>query len=89
VITTTNGGIITPLQADEIFRGIAGVAFYQLVQTNADAYKISVMQRGDAPVDTEQILKRCRRVLGDKGRYTIRFPDAIKPERSMKYRFRV
>lgn len=88
IIPLPAGGFVTPLQADTIFKGVRGVAFYQLVQQSFDSYRISVMPRGtDADVDTEEILKRCRKMFGDSARYAIKCVDAIKPERSLKYRF--
>ena len=88
VIPLPSGGFVTPLQADAIFRGVRGVAFYQLVQLSPETYRISVMPRGsDADVDTEEILQRCRKMFGATPRYNIKCVDTIKPERSLKYRF--
>lgn len=88
VIPLPSGSFVTPLQVDAVFRGVKGVAFYQLVQQSMDSYRVSVMPRGTGTdVDTEEILKRCRRMFGSDARYAIKCVDAIKPERSLKYRF--
>jgi phenylacetate-CoA ligase len=80
--------LVTPLQADEAFRGIPGIAWYRLVQVAANRFRISIVPDGDPQrIDRDELLARCRLLLGEGQDVQMRFVEEIKPERSMKFRF--
>jgi len=80
--------LLTPLQVDDIFRGVRGVAWYRLVQQGDRQYRLDIMPDGvEGGLDREGLLQRCRSTLGEKSEIHIDLVDEIKPEASMKYRF--
>jgi len=79
--------VLTPLQADEIFRGVPGVGAYRLVQRGERDYHVSVMPDGGPAPDAGRLLERGGRLLGPDSRLRVERVAEMKPERSMKYRF--
>ena len=81
-------GLVTPLQADGIFRGVPGIAAYSLVQRTKELYKVSILPVDHADgVDRDVVLQRCKSMLGEGSRVDIGSVESIKPRASMKYRF--
>lgn len=83
-----NGGALTPLQVDQVFRGLGGIAAYRLVQRSGNQYDIAVMRDGlPEDFDRRALEGRCRAMFGQGSHFNVTFVDEIKPERSGKYRF--
>ena len=85
---STDGDVLTPLQADRVFHGVPGIDAYRLVQRTKHSYDISVMPNAGAEtIDQQTIVNRSRDLLGAESWFNIRTVPEIKPERSMKFRF--
>lgn len=81
-------GPTTPLEADEIFRGLPGIAAYRLVQEETDRFHVSVMKDADAEAfDSAQLYARCQALLGTESEIEIELREEIPPEASNKFRF--
>jgi len=79
--------LLTPLQADEMFRGIPGIAAYRLVQRAEDVYQIEILRDGLSPApETSLLMQRGQSLFGEASRFRIDFVDAIKPMASKKFR---
>jgi phenylacetate-CoA ligase len=82
------GRALTPLQVDEVFRGLGGIAAYRLVQRSENQYDITIMRDGlPDNFDSRTLEGRCRAMFGQGSHFNITSVDEIKPERSKKYRF--
>ncbi len=80
--------VVTPLQADEVFRGLGGVAAYRLVQTGPSQFEASIMSDSvPGPLDAEALQARCRSVLGEGCQLRVKTVDEIRPQASKKFRF--
>ncbi|MEM8932990.1 MAG: hypothetical protein AAGE94_17525 [Acidobacteriota bacterium] len=79
--------LLTPLQADAIFRRTPDLVAYRLVQTGTTRFRIELMPEPGRTVDTEPIAARAREHLGDDARLRFRTVEEIRPEVSNKYRF--
>jgi phenylacetate-CoA ligase len=87
-LITDRYGLFTPLQIDQIFRGLHGIAAYRFVQQAKDCYRISIMKDASPEKFDKQILiSRCRSMFGDEGHFDIEFVEAIPPQVSKKFRF--
>jgi len=80
--------LLTPLQVDDVFRGVEGVAFYRLVQLSPHRYRIGIMPDEDAgEPDVPELTRRCKAVFGDHAQIQTESVEEIKPQPSMKFRF--
>jgi len=83
-----NGRALTPLQVDEVFRGLGGIAAYRFVQRSENQYDVAIMPDGLGDGFDRQALEgRCRAMFGSGSRFNITSVEGIKPERSGKFRF--
>ena len=79
---------LTPLQVDELFRGLAGVGAYQLVQRSKNLFHVALMCDGRRhEVDTRLLMERCLSVFGPESQLELEFVQKIRPLPSKKYRF--
>ncbi len=84
----TGRRVVTPLETDEIFRGVAGIAFYQLTEQTQGRYTVAFMpDKPDVVPDTKALTNRFRRVLGNGSVVRFRRVNEIPPQPSMKFRF--
>lgn len=86
--TGAAGDILTPLQADAMFRGLPGIAAYQLVQRTESDYDVAILP--DDPggrVDEDALRRRGRSLIGEGSRFQIEHVAQIMPEKSWKFRF--
>jgi phenylacetate-CoA ligase len=81
-------GVVTALQADEVFRGLPGIAAYQLVERPGNLLKVSIMPDGTSrSVDNQVLTARCRSVFGRNVQVQSELVEEIRPQPSMKFRF--
>ena len=86
-LLTAERGPVTPLEADAIFRGAAGVDAYRLQQTAPGRFDVAVMSADPEAVDRRSIAERCRGLLGAGAEVDVRCTEEIRPEASNKFRF--
>lgn len=80
--------LLTPLDIDGIFHGLPGVAWYRFVQEGPSRHRIDIVpDRAGSTLDQDELLRRCRSLLGDRAEVEVGLVDEIKPQASMKYRF--
>jgi phenylacetate-CoA ligase len=80
--------LLTPLQVDEMFRGVPGIAAYRLVQRAENLYHVEIMRDAvSAAPETGLLTQRGRNLFGEGSQFRIDFVDAIKPLASKKFRF--
>lgn len=80
--------LLTPLQVDQIFRGLCGIAAYRFVQQAKNFYRISIMTDNvSKKLDKQMLIKRCHSMFGDESHFEIEFVEEIAPQFSKKFRF--
>ena len=87
LVSTTRGDILTPLDVDQIFQGVEGLAAYRLVQDGRHDFEIEILAENDGEIDLGIIEERCRDVLGADSEVDVRLTEEIRPEASNKFRF--
>jgi phenylacetate-CoA ligase len=83
-----DGRVLTPLDADAIFRGVPGIDAYRLVQQSGGRYRVSLLARETLPRNVlDDVRARAERLLGDGARVRVRQVHEMRAEGSNKYRF--
>jgi len=88
-IVTGNGSRrLTPLEVDDIFRYLRGIASYRLVQQAENSYCISIMkEEGYKELDEKALMAKCRSIFGYQNHFEIEIVEEIMPQVSKKFRF--
>jgi phenylacetate-CoA ligase len=79
--------LLTPLGVDAVFRGIRGLAAYQVVQEAPDDYRIALMRDGDLALDVDAVRRRAIERFGTGSTIDLTVVDEIAPRPSNKFQF--
>lgn len=89
-LQTASGRLVTTRDVDQLFRGLDGVDFYQLIQHGPDDYELLAIPAPSGEGDTVQsFVERARELLGDGARVRVRRVRELSAEKSLKYRLTV
>jgi phenylacetate-CoA ligase len=86
-IRRPDGGIVSPYQFTCSLERVQGVAQYQVSQETLQRFTVRMVSgQGFSPASTDEVLERCRAVLGQDANVIVQVVDEIPREPSGKFR---
>jgi phenylacetate-CoA ligase len=86
-IRRSDGVVISPHQFTESFECVQAIAQYQVTQETLEQLTVRLVPgRGFGPATTDEVLARCRAILGEGTAVTVQVVDSIPREPSGKFR---
>jgi phenylacetate-CoA ligase len=86
-IRRSDGLVISPYQFIDSFKWVQGIGQYQVTQETVERLTVRLVPgRGFGPATTDEVLARCRAILGEGTAVTVHVVDSIPREPSGKFR---